>query len=787
MKLATVCMVKNEESVIGRMIKSAAPITDLFVFTDTGSTDGTKKKIKETCKEVGLPYEIHDAEFIDFGVTRTQTVQNAIGKADYLLLLDADMTIEDKGFDKESLSKDGYQLYYTGQNRYAQMLLVNGHLDWKYYEKTHEYIYTDQIKTIGNLKSLMINHHIDGGNRKDKFERDRKLLEETIQENPKNRRAYFYLAETYRNMNKPHEAMENYRKRIELGGWKEEVYYSIYQLGRMLAQIKEYDQARITLMDAWEFRPQRLEALHALSIILRETKKFNTACLFLKKGLETNFPKDDVLFVEKPIYDFLLRFEYSINVYYAGNKKEALKQCNILLNQKDIPDNFYNQIVKNKQLIQSDMNREKELKKKNPKFNQKILFVSAFTKDTPYEQEVETLRDSLEKFGLSYIIYEIPNQGTWVRNTQEKVKYMFRALEDYKCPIVWVDADAEILKKPEYFKNVNNDIQFYQIKEWDDYLIGTLFLNYNLRVREFLTTWIYNCDINNLSAQKVFKNVIKQAKNLDVGNLPVEYIKIFDNELQKCDDPVIVHNQASRRFKKEIPRIEYVKNFENEEKQKYEQIAVIGNGPFESDLSEEIEKSFVVRCNNFKTGEQYRGIGEKTDINASSLYGPIVPRAKVPYAILGVHPISAEVGQYSDAKQMFWHWNDNRHELLGMGNNVLIYNEADKFFDVWKELADEIGGFPTTGIVAIALARYWSFKKIILSGFNFFTTEKTHYFMDDKVKPSSHHKVVAEKQIINRWIKNDKIKYVIDKEISRSFNDKLSIDDVMQKNDLYDG
>lgn len=777
MKLATVCMVKNEESVIGRMINSAAPITDLFVFTDTGSTDGTREKIKKTCEEIDIPYEIHKTEFVDFGVSRTEMIQNAIGKADYLLLLDADMTIEDHGFDKNNLTKDGYQIYYTGQNRYAQMLLVNGHLNWQYYEKTHEYIYTDQMKTIGNLKTLMINHHTDGGNRKDKFERDVKLLKETINENPNNRRAYFYLGETYRNMDKPQDAIEAYRKRIELGGWKEEVYYSIYQLGRMFTRIKELDQARITLMDAWEFRPQRLEALHALSIILRETKKYNTACLFLKKALETKFPKDDVLFVEKPVYDYLLRFEYSINVYYSGNKKEALKQCNILLNQKDIPDKFYNQIVKNKQLIQNDLNREKELKKKNPKFNQKVVFVSAFTKNTPYEEEVETLRDSLDKFGLSYVIYEIPNQGSWIRNTQEKVKYMFRALEDYKCPIVWVDADAEIHKKPDYFKSVNKDIEFYTIKEWDDYLIGTLFLNYNLRVKEFITTWIYNCEINNLSAQKVFKNVIKKTPDLDVGNLPVEYIKIFDNDLQKCDDPVIVHNQASRRFKKEIPRVDFVKKFEDAEKSKYDQVAIIGNGPFESDLSAEIEKSYVVRCNNFKTG--YKGIGEKTDMNASSLYGPIVPTSKVPYAILGVHPISSDIGNYSDAKQMFWHWNDNRHNLLGMGNNVLVYNEADEFFDIWKHLADEIGGFPTTGLVAIAAARYWGFKKIILTGFTFFTTEKSHYFLDENIKPSSHHKTIAEKRLVNKWIKDDKIKYVIDDKMKSSL--KSNVDNFIEK------
>lgn len=776
MKLGVVCMCKNEQQVIGRMITSVAEIADIFIFTDTGSTDDTLKTIEKTCKQLDKPYEIHHSEFVDFGTTRTNAVKNAKGKADYFLLLDADMTIEDKGFNVNMLSKDGYHVFYSDEVRYAQLLIVKGSLDWYYIGKTHEYIFAKGMKTLGEVNDLIINHHVDGSNRKDKYDRDEVLLKKQIEENPDDRRAYFYLAETFRLKQDFHGAIEYYKKRIAKGGWKEEVYYSIYQLGRMFYYIGELDQARLTLIDAWEFRPQRLESIHALSLILRQTKKFNQAALFLEKALDTKFPKDDLLFVERPIYDFMIRFEYSICLFYIGKKREALKQTNILLNQKNIPEKFYNQTVRNRELIVGDLNRDVELRKKNPKFNQKVVFVSGYTKGTPYEKEIEKLRETLQRFGLYHHIYEFPNQGSWTRNTQEKPKYIFRALEEYKCPVVWIDADAKILKKPDYFNTVSDDIQFYEIKEWKDFLTGTVFFNYNLRVKEFLTKWIYNCEIQPYSSQKVFIATIKQASDLIVGDLPVEYVKIFDNQLQECDDPVIVHNQASRKFKTEIPRVKYVEGFDKENRLKYKRVSIIGNGPFSSDLSKKIDDSYVMRCNNFQISDEFKGIGTKTDMNVSSLYPEIIPGNQVDYPIIGAHPIHDIIGNYSDAKHMHYHWVSSKHTLLAAANNILTFNEADEFFDIWKMLADDIGGFPTTGLVAILLAKYWGFKEILLSGFNFFSTNKTHYWTDNPTKPSLHHKPNTEKQVVEKWIKNSKIKFILDDEVKASMNKKEKID-----------
>ena len=70
--------------------------------------------------------------------------------------------------------------------------------------------------------------------------------------------------------------------------------------------------------------------------------------------------------------------------------------------------------------------------------------------------------------------------------------------------------------------------------------------------------------------------------------------------------------------------------------------------------------------------------------------------------------------------------------------------------------------------MGIATARKLGFKRIILSGFTFFKTDKSHYWSDIKVKPSSHHNSEAERVLIRHWIDNDDIEYVFDDKLKEN-------------------
>lgn len=84
----SLCMiVKNEEAVIGRCLKSIADLVDEVIIVDTGSTDNTKA-IAGTFTE-----HIYDFKWIDdFAAARNTAFAKA--SMDYLLWLDADDVIE---------------------------------------------------------------------------------------------------------------------------------------------------------------------------------------------------------------------------------------------------------------------------------------------------------------------------------------------------------------------------------------------------------------------------------------------------------------------------------------------------------------------------------------------------------------------------------------------------------------------------------------------------------------------------------------------------------------------
>src|SRR5690349_14287434 len=91
----TICLcmiVRDEADVLAAGLRSALPLIDTWVICDTGSTDGTQALIAQEL--ASLPGELHEHEWVDFGHNRTRLMELARGKADYLLLLDADNTVE---------------------------------------------------------------------------------------------------------------------------------------------------------------------------------------------------------------------------------------------------------------------------------------------------------------------------------------------------------------------------------------------------------------------------------------------------------------------------------------------------------------------------------------------------------------------------------------------------------------------------------------------------------------------------------------------------------------------
>ena len=138
----TICLnmiVKNEKDVIRRCLDSVKSKIDYWVIVDTGSTDGTQEIIKEHLKDI--PGELHERPWKNFGHNRSEAVNLAQGKANYILFIDADDTIVfEPGFELEP-THDMFTMWRGSDSfSYIKPQLARSGLPWRWVGVTHEYL-----------------------------------------------------------------------------------------------------------------------------------------------------------------------------------------------------------------------------------------------------------------------------------------------------------------------------------------------------------------------------------------------------------------------------------------------------------------------------------------------------------------------------------------------------------------------------------------------------------------------------------------------------------------------
>ena len=325
-ELILVMIVRNEAQVIERCLNSVRSLISGWVIVDTGSTDDTVAIIENALAD--LPGEVHRREWIDFGHNRNEALALARGRGTHLLLIDADMTLRIEG-ELPELSADAYELRHDADPTYWIPRLVRSDYEWLYVGRTHEYLSCAKRYEKEQLTQLVIEDHADGGSRANKYERDRQLLEATLAENPNDGRAMLYLALTLRSLNETDGAIEMFQRRIAFGGWDQEVFYSLYQIGQLLLPSNP-EAAILQFLTAWNFRPTRAEPLFELARLHRQRGQYALCELYASTGLSLP-PTTDSAFVHTDAQNWGLRFELAIAWFHLGRISDALDLNNELL------------------------------------------------------------------------------------------------------------------------------------------------------------------------------------------------------------------------------------------------------------------------------------------------------------------------------------------------------------------------------------------------------------------------------------------------------------------------
>lgn len=324
----TLCLnmiVKNESRIITRLFDSVLPIIDTYCICDTGSTDNTVEVIESYFREKNITGKIVHEPFQNFCYNRNKALHACIGMSDYVLLLDADMVLEIKQFDKAKLLQaDSFHILQGNESfHYQNMRIVKNNGQYNYVGVTHEYLNIPNGSRMLAIRKdeIFIRDIGDGGAKSDKFERDINLLQNGIQNEPNNARYHFYLANSYHDIGQYEKAIEYYKKRTEMNGWKEEVWYSYYRIGLSYKAMKNYAEALYYWFEGYMYHPDRLETLYEIISYYRIHSK-HKHCLFYyklaKEGLDKNIRRDDFLFLHNDVYTHLLYYEYSIFAAYVG-------------------------------------------------------------------------------------------------------------------------------------------------------------------------------------------------------------------------------------------------------------------------------------------------------------------------------------------------------------------------------------------------------------------------------------------------------------------------------------
>lgn len=179
------------------------------------------------------------------------------------------------------------------------------------------------------------------------------------------------------------------------------------------------------------------------------------------------------------------------------------------------------------------------------------LIVSAFTRNTPYEQEADRLRASLERLDLEHEIVPLEDRGSWNSNCALKPGAIASVHNRAERPVLWVDADAVVHDRPELLRGTSAD---FAVHLHDGWILNsaTVYFGQSFFAERLLREWMHLCETFPEQNDQVHLDSAWEAVSriipIQTRWLPYSYAKIFDVPCPRSEPPIIEQFQASRRL-----------------------------------------------------------------------------------------------------------------------------------------------------------------------------------------------------------------------------------------------
>ena len=316
-------------------LESVKELIDYVSIVDQGSPQGTQELVKTFLEKNGIRGKIEsDLKGVDETIDPDSAALLIAKKRltdegfsldhTFLLTLKANQILNQQpSFRKELLKSDAYLVREKSSEFSSyQIHLLRASLPWKKKGGTLYGYWTHArgpFETAAVLRDWTINDRHE--THPEEIEKDLKLVAEALKEEPDNEHLLFYLARLNQLQHHYEKAIQVYQDRIAFGGNPEEVWCSKQMMGECYEALGQWERALPSYMEAFQHNINRAEPLYRLARYYRSKGHTGLAHLFAKRAATILYPSEQNLFINDPVYDYLIDEELCRSLHITRHSK----------------------------------------------------------------------------------------------------------------------------------------------------------------------------------------------------------------------------------------------------------------------------------------------------------------------------------------------------------------------------------------------------------------------------------------------------------------------------------
>lgn len=316
-----------------KCLESVKAHIDHWLIADCGMDSDSEDTIIEVLGDI--PGEIVDVPSSDKAGTRNALLQHSQTLADYLVLMDADLSLElEAGVDnlRQLLLEDAYFITTDTQVRRADIRLIRTNKKWQYIGVANEFIAcSDSNINIVTLHKAKLSKWSLPSREKAENKLIAERLDVQLIDHPSDTHALFFLAKHCSENQQHQRAIELFTQFIQSEQqWDPQwSWFALYQRAKLMeAEKASFDDVVREYEAAYEFRPERAEPLFELARMHRENNKFAKAEIYGQKAFSMSILDSETFDLDMNIYHWHIPNEYAIACQNMGHQAEAITAIN---------------------------------------------------------------------------------------------------------------------------------------------------------------------------------------------------------------------------------------------------------------------------------------------------------------------------------------------------------------------------------------------------------------------------------------------------------------------------